>query len=67
MAGGLKTPPLPKAPKPLDPAKAVNAAPRLKATSTREYGKGGTPMSGSPDFGATRGSGIGYGGFRGQF
>ena len=49
-------------PKPMDPSKAVLAAPRIKATSTREYGKGGTPYSGGPDMGA-RGGGIGYGGY----
>ena len=57
--------PQPKAPKPVDPNKAVIAAPRLKPTSTREYGKGGTPYSGSPDVGQ-RGAGIGYGGFDGS-
>ena len=49
-------------PKPMDPSKAVMAAPRIKATSTREYGKGGTPYSGGPDMGV-RGGGIGYGGY----
>jgi hypothetical protein len=44
-----------------DPAKAVIAAPRIKPTSTREYGKGGTPYSSGPDMGV-RGAGIGYGG-----
>lgn len=48
-------------PQPMDPNKAVMAAPRIKPTSTREYGKGGTPMSGAPDEGV-RGAGIGYGG-----
>jgi hypothetical protein len=46
----------------MDPAKAVMAAPRMRPTSTREYGKGGTPYSGGPDMGV-RGSGIGYGGY----
>jgi hypothetical protein len=46
----------------MDPSKAVLAAPRIKATSTREYGKGGTPYSGGPDVGV-RGAGIGYGGY----
>ena len=49
-------------PRPMDPAKAVMAAPRMRPTSTREYGKGGTPMSGAPDMGV-RGGGIGYGGY----
>jgi hypothetical protein len=47
---------------PVNPAKAVMAAPRLKPVSTRDYGKGGTPMAGAPDEGV-RGAGIGYGGF----
>jgi hypothetical protein len=50
-------------PKAMDPAKAVMAAPRIKPTSTRAYGKGGSPMSGAPDMGI-RGGGIGYGGFK---
>ena len=58
---GPKIPKLSKAPKPLDPNKAVMAAPRLRPTSTRDYGKGGTPMSGAPDLGV-RGAGVGYGG-----
>jgi hypothetical protein len=49
-------------PKAMSPDKAVMAAPRIKPTSTREYGKGGTPYSGGPDMG-TRGAGIGYGGY----
>lgn len=49
-------------PRPMDPAKAVMAAPRMRPTSTREYGKGGTPLSGAPDLGI-RGGGIGYGGY----
>jgi hypothetical protein len=49
-------------PKPMDPSKAVMAAPRMRPTSTREYGKGGTPMSGAPDFGV-RGAGVGFGGY----
>jgi hypothetical protein len=48
-------------PRAMDPSKAVMAAPRIKATSTREYGKGGTPYSGGPDMGV-RGAGIGFGG-----
>ena len=36
-------------------------APRLRPTSTRNYGKGGTTYSGAPDMGV-RGAGIGYGG-----
>lgn len=65
-------PVMPRSPKPLgrpkimDPAKAVMGPPRIKPTSTREYGKGGTPYSGGPDFGI-RGAGIvgpmGPGGF----
>lgn len=52
-----------RAPKPLKlPSgdKTVTKAPRMKPSSTREYGKGGTPLSGSPDFGQGRGSGIGF-------
>jgi hypothetical protein len=59
-----KTPPLRKPGRPSlppDPNKAVMAAPRLRPTTTREYGKGGTPLSGSPNMGI-RGAGIGYGG-----
>jgi len=63
MAGLPKTPKLPKAPKPFDPNKAVLAPPRLRPTTTRDYGKGGTPLSGAPDLGV-RGAGIGYGGRR---
>ena len=44
-----------------DPTKAVTAPPRLKPISTREYGKGGTPVSGAPSQGVM-GAGIGYGG-----
>jgi hypothetical protein len=44
-----------------DPSKAVIAPPRLKPISTRDYGKGGTPLSGTPNMGL-RGAGIGYGG-----
>jgi hypothetical protein len=44
-----------------DPTKAVTAPPRIKPISTREYGKGGTPLSGAPDVGVA-GAGIGYGG-----
>ena len=64
MAGFLTRPtPMPgMQSKPVNAAKAVLAAPRIKAVSTREYGKGGTPVSGSPDMGQ-RGAGIGYGGF----
>jgi len=47
-----------------DPSKAVFAPPRLKPVSTREYGKGGTPLSGAPNMGVM-GAGIGYGGPRG--
>jgi hypothetical protein len=49
-------------PQPMDPAKAVMAAPRMRPISTRNYGKGGSPMSGAPDEGI-RGGGIGYGGY----
>lgn len=58
-----KPPGLPPAPKPMDPGKAVTKPPRLKPISTREYGKGGTPLSGAPDVGV-RGAGIGYGGLK---
>jgi hypothetical protein len=50
-------------PKAMDPSKAVLAAPRIRPVSTRDYGKGGTPLSGSPDMGL-RGASIGYGGFK---
>jgi hypothetical protein len=49
-------------PRPMDPTKAVMAAPRLRPISTRDYGKGGTPYSGAPDVGI-RGAGIGFGGY----
>lgn len=45
-----------------DPNKAVLAPPRLRPTTTRDYGKGGTPLSGNFAQGALRGAGIGYGG-----
>ena len=48
-------------PKVFDPLKAVQGPPRIKPTSTREYGKGGTPYSSGPDMGI-RGASIGYGG-----
>jgi hypothetical protein len=66
MAGALKTMRPPKAPKPVDPNKAVLQPPRLKPISTREYGKGGTPLSGAPNAGVEGGVG-GYGGFKGDF
>jgi hypothetical protein len=47
----------------MDPSKAVLAAPRIRPISTRDYGKGGTPLSGAPDMGV-RGASIGYGGFK---
>lgn len=50
-------------PKVADPSKAVMAAPRIRPTSTRNYGKGGSPMSGAPDMGI-RGASIGYGGLK---
>ena len=56
----------PKAPKPLDPNKVVSQPPRLKPISTREYGKGGTPLSGAPKQGVQTTFG-GYGGFDGSF
>lgn len=49
-------------PAPMDPTKAVMAAPRIKPVSTRDYGKGGTPYGGAPDQGV-RGAGIGFGGY----
>jgi len=52
----------PKAPKPLDPNKAVLKAPRLRPTSTRDYQKGGTPLSGSLMSSMPSLAGIGYGG-----
>ena len=60
MAKPFAAPPVLKAPKPIDPNKAVLKPPRLRPVSTREYGKGGTPLSGAPDMGL-RGAGIGYG------
>jgi hypothetical protein len=57
----LRRVPGPK-PAPMDPGKAVMAAPRMRPISTRNYGKGGSPMSGAADPGI-RGGGIGYGGF----
>jgi len=69
-------PRLPKAPAPLsapgqtgrpkmaDPSKAVMAAPRIRPVSTRDYGKGGTPLSGAPDTGSERGAGVGFGGLK---
>ena len=56
-----RLPSMPKAPKPIDPNKVVLKPPRLRPISTRDYGKGGTPLSGAPDMGL-RGAGIGYGG-----
>lgn len=50
-------------PKSMDPTKSIVAPPRIRPTSTRNYGKGGSPMSGAPDMGI-RGSGIGYGEFK---
>jgi hypothetical protein len=55
-AGPLGRPPT------MDPTKSILAAPRIKPTSTRIYGKGGTPYSAGPDMGV-RGAGIGYGGY----
>jgi hypothetical protein len=49
-----------RTPKAFDPAKAVAKPPRLKPSTTANYGKGGTPYSGAPDMGL-RGAGIGYG------
>ena len=45
----------------MDPNKAVLAPQRLRPITTREYGKGGTPLAGAPNMGV-RGAGIGYGG-----
>ena len=61
MAKGPKAAPKPTALKLPDPNKAIVAPPRLKPTSTREYGKGGTPLAGNPDFGI-RGGGASFGG-----
>jgi hypothetical protein len=60
---GMRLPPAPRAPKPLDPDKAVIAPPRIKPISTRVYGKGGTPYSSGLDMGI-RGAGVGYGGYK---
>lgn len=45
-----------------DPAKSVMAAPRIKPAATRNYGKGGTPLSASGVDASMRGAGIGFGG-----
>jgi len=67
MAKGMlnPTPPRPRAPPAYAPAKAVMAAPRMKPISTREYGKGGTPVSQFPNTSGW-GAGIGYGGPKGM-
>jgi hypothetical protein len=61
MAKGPKAATQPRAIKLPDPNKVINAAPRLKPISTREYGKGGTPLSGNPNMGQ-RGGGVSFGG-----
>ena len=64
MAKMPKTPALrkPGRPKgPPDPTKAILKPQRLRPVTTRDYGKGGTSLSGAPDMGL-RGAGIGYGG-----
>jgi hypothetical protein len=61
MAKGPKAATQPKPLKLPDPNKAIVAPPRLKPTSTREYGKGGTPLAGNPDMGI-RGGGASFGG-----
>jgi len=60
MAKAFKAPKEPRASKPMDPEKAVMKPPRLRPTTTRNYGKSGTVLSGAPDQGL-RGAGIGYG------
>jgi hypothetical protein len=35
----------------MNPMRQVVGPPRIKPISTRDYGKGGTPYSGSPDMG----------------
>lgn len=52
----------PQLPNPAQAAKATLAPPRLRPLSTRNYGKGGTPLSGGPGLGVGMGAGIGYGG-----
>jgi hypothetical protein len=59
VPGKPKQLPAMKPPKSINPTKAVRAAPRLRPTTTRDYGKGGTPLSGAPDMGQ-RGAGIGF-------
>jgi hypothetical protein len=54
---------MPRAPRPIDPNKAVIAPPRIKPISTRNYSKGSTPYSSGPDMGV-RGAGIGFGGLK---
>lgn len=64
MARAPRVPPLvPPVQKMADPNKAVMKPPRLKPITTREYGKGGTPLSGAPSQGVL-GAGIGYGGWK---
>ena len=57
---------MPRAPKPIDPAKTVMKPAKMRPTTTRNYGKGGTPLSGGPDMGL-RGAGVGYGGRKDGF
>jgi hypothetical protein len=56
----MRPPRMPKSPMVANPAKAVKPPPKMRPTSTRNYGKGGTPLSGAPDMGQ-RGAGIGVG------
>ena len=62
MAKMPKAMPPPRAPKALDPNKAVLKPPRLRPTTTRDYGKGGTPLSGSWMNQIPPLAGVGYGG-----
>ena len=57
---GLRKPGRPKGPP--DPTKAILKPQRLKPASTRNYGKGGTPLSAAGSDMGIRGAGIGYGG-----
>jgi hypothetical protein len=58
----LASPPAGRAPKSFDPNKAVLKPPRLRPASTRDYGKGGTPLSGSLFNSVPSVAGIGPGG-----
>lgn len=58
MAPRIKSPPLPKPPKRRKASEFVMKAPRIKPETTRNYGKGGTPLSNNM-FSTAYGAGIG--------